>query len=131
MLRRWIGRAAAGLRADDLRDLHFREVLAMALFLVIVLAATVLDDAHLDATAELDDFRLDRAAGEYRRADLDGLAVAHHQHLVKGNRATRFALDRLELDLIARRHLVLLAARLDDRVLVVPDAELLVTSSSQ
>src|ERR1043166_8715152 len=62
------------LGAGDVGDLHFREVLPMALLLVIVLAAAVLDDADLVAAAVRDDLGGDRATLHQRRAD--GLLVA-------------------------------------------------------
>src|SRR6056297_2305439 len=104
------------LSALDSGDLDFGVVLAMTHALHVVLAAPELDDPHLVAAAVAHDFRGDLAAVDGRRADADIVAVGDHQYLIELHRSTVFGVELFDLDDVAGRGLVLLAAGFEYRV---------------
>src|SRR5258708_17054133 len=116
-----VSRAAASLlvchgSALDVVDADLGEGLPMALRFLKVLAPAQLEDAYLLAAAVRENRRLDRGAGNQRRAELHRVAGADEQYLAERDRRADIAFKALDADLLPCLNLVLFAARLDDRV---------------
>src|SRR5579885_147681 len=101
---------------DDLGDFHFGVILPVPLFLVVMLAPAMLDDADLVAAAAAGDLGLDAGAGHRRRAELEGLAIGDQQHLVELHRSADFGVQALHAQRFAGGDAILLATGLDDGV---------------
>ena len=92
----------------------------MTLSLLVVLTAPHLEDTHLVVAALRQHGGRDAGARYPRRADLQLCAGAHGQHAVDDDLLTDLSRDLLDLELLARDDLVLLAAGFDDRVHIKP-----------
>ena len=77
---------------------------------------SVLEGDEFLATHPADDFRTDRGVGDERATDARGVAVADHEHVVKGDRGTRLSFEKLHLEFRSDLDAVLLPAGLDDCV---------------
>src|SRR4051812_8314523 len=102
--------------ADDAVDLEFGVVLAMALVLLVVLAATHLEDLDLIAAPVAHHDGLDRRAGDGRLAHAHTVAFADHQHLVENDLGANVRRNLLDLHIFTGGNPVLLAACFHDRV---------------
>src|SRR6185312_8812888 len=107
--------APAGLSGDRF-DLELGVVLPMSLVLLVVLATTHLEDLHLVAAAVRDHRRRDARAGDDGLAEAHAVALADQQHLVEHDARADFGGELLDLEFLAGRNLVLLAAGLDHRI---------------
>ena len=106
------------LLADGL-NLDLRVGLTVALQALVALLGLHLVDADLLALAVLDDVRGDDGAVDQGSAkDAAGL-VGHGEDAVELNGGTGLGVELLDVDDVALRHAVLLAAGLDDGVLHV------------
>ena len=88
----------------------------MALVLLVVLAATHLEDAHLGVTTVRQHGGFDRGSCKHGRADFHGLAFADHEYLVEHDFGTHVCRYLFYLDFFAGSDTVLLAAGFDDRI---------------
>src|SRR6478752_3995007 len=69
--------------ADDAVDLQLGVSLTMTLMLLVVLAASHLEDLDLVAAPMRKHCRVDRCSGQRRLAQPDAVTVADHQNLVE------------------------------------------------
>src|ERR1700754_3266581 len=99
------------LAADDVCDLHARQILTMSTLAMRVLAPLFLEGDDFLRPPLSDDLTRDRGALKGRCADLG----ARHQDLTEGDRRAGLAGEQLDIEHIALGHLVLLSARADDR----------------
>src|SRR5262249_48532095 len=100
-------RSRAALEA---RHPHHREVLTMALFPAVVLAALLLEDEDFLRLLVADDLPDHAHAGEERLAGLDGTFGGREQDLVERARRARLTRELLEPQRVPGAHPVLLAA---------------------
>src|SRR5688572_27906287 len=96
--------------AADARDLDFRERLTMTEDALVVLAAPELDDRDLVFSALRYDLRLDLAALQQRRADLDLGAFADEQDVLERDGVADGGVELLDADTLALTGAVLLTA---------------------
>src|SRR6185503_3616499 len=94
----------------------FRVVLPMSLRLLVVLAPAQLEDLHLRAAAVADDRRGHFRARDQGIAELDGVAIRDHQHLVEDDLSANVCRYLFYFDFFAGGNAVLLAAGFYDRV---------------
>ncbi len=92
----------------------------MALALLVVLATTQLEDAHLVVLAMSHHGGLDARARNQGSPDLQVAAVSDSQHLVDHDLLANFRSNLFYLDLFASSNLVLLATGFYDRVHISP-----------
>src|SRR5262245_41858203 len=100
----------------EIRDLHFREGLAMVLPAQVVLAAAEFDDRHLLALAVANDRGDDLAALEQRGAELHIGAIAHEQDLTELHRGAWLGIQLFDAQRGVLGNPVLLTTGGDDRV---------------
>src|SRR5437667_1534482 len=101
-------------------DFDLGEVLAMTLPLLVVLATTHLEDAHLVMPALSQDFGHHARARHQGSPDLQVSAVTDSQHLVDRDLLANIRSNLFYLDLFAGGNLVLFAAGFYDRVHISP-----------
>jgi len=95
----------------------------MALALLVVLATTQLEDAHLVVLALCHNSGLDASASNQGSANLQFGAVTHGENLVDHDLLANFRSNLFYLDLFASSNFVLLAAGFYDRVHISPFSE--------
>src|SRR5579859_5452099 len=91
-------------------------MLTMSLLLLVVLAATELDDADLVGTTMLAHGGADGGIGHGRGTDGDRLTGADQQNLVEGEGCAFFGVQQFHAQDVALLNAVLLATGLDDCV---------------
>jgi len=105
------------LRQADLRDLDFRETLAVSGQFADALLGLVLEDENLLVFALAQDRAGHAGVGNRRGAERDGVAaLAAQDDLVEGDLLSDFALEEIARNNVALGDLILLTASLDDRV---------------
>jgi hypothetical protein len=97
---------------EDVGDAHDRQVLAMTLLALRILATALEEGDHLRTTGLLDDRAGHGGALDGGRAD-DGLLAADQQNILKGDSVAGFGVELLHGDDVVAGNLVLLPARLD------------------
>src|SRR3954471_20142707 len=97
-------------------DLQFGVLLAMALVLLVMLAATHLEDAHLLVLAVRHDRGLHRGTRHQGDADLQVATVSESEHLVDRDFLADVRSNLFYLDLVAGSNTILLASGFYDRV---------------
>ena len=100
----------------DAGDLELGVILPMSLVLLVVLTTAHLEDIHLGMTTVRDHLGGDLGAGNEGRANLDRLAFADHEHLVKGDFRANVRRYLFYFDLFAGDDAILLDAGFYDRV---------------
>jgi octaprenyl-diphosphate synthase len=100
----------------DAADFDFGEVLTMALMLLIVLATAHLENFDLGMTTLSDHFGRNGSSGNEGGADLDRLALANHQNLVKRDFSAYISRYLFYFDFFASDNAILLAAGFYDRI---------------
>src|SRR5947209_5077568 len=109
----------------DAVDAKLGIALAVPLVLLVMLAPPHLEDFHFFAASVRDDGRLDRGAGNDRLPDAHAIAFADdHQDLIERHLGANVRRDLFDLELFARRDLVLLAAGFYDRIHVKTPARM-------
>jgi hypothetical protein len=110
----------AATSAVDRADFQLGEVLAVAAVLLVVLAATHLEDAHLVVPTMRHDRGMDARAAHQGSSDFQVRAITDGQDLINHDFLANVRSNLFYLDLFAGRNFVLLATGFYDRVHMSP-----------
>src|SRR5262249_29965438 len=117
------GSSRSGLRwrkgvsvREDFQDPNRRQILPVASFAPVILAAALFENDDLGSPALFHDLRRNRSPGNEGGTETGLSASANHQHVGEAHGIAGSALDFLNLKHVLWGNFILLAARANDRV---------------